>query len=151
MSNGALFHGCRLIHDHRSGTAVDDNFGLAGRRADIETLHFRQESDSLVAAAGGTYLDCPPIQRGSGALPKLAVDRFHYPARSRKISGMQIKPDEVPLAKGDGYCSLDRCAACNTARAQMIDLNLASARRGSKSSYQQVTLRHRIDLPVGAP
>ena len=63
---------------------------------------------------------------------------------------MQIEPDDVALAKGDGHCALDRCAACNTARAQMIDLHLASARRGAESAHQQIALRHRVDLPVGA-
>ena len=63
---------------------------------------------------------------------------------------MQIEPDDVSLAKDDGYCAFDRCAACNTPRAQMIDLNLASARRSSKSAHQQITLCHRVDLPIGA-
>ena len=150
MGDGASLDRCCMIHDHRTGTAIDNNLGLALGPANIQALHVCEECHALVAALRRAHLNCPPIQRGGDTRTESCVDRVHNAFGIGKIRAVKLEPDHVVLAQSDRHCALDRRTAGNASHPQMIDLHLATAGGRAEAPDQQVALSHPINLAVGS-
>ena len=106
--------------------------------------------DARVRRRRHAHADRAAVDRVGGAAAHPGVDRPHHFARGRVVAAVEVELDRVALASGVGDGALDGRAVGNAAGAQVVDLHLRAAGRGAGAADDQVALRHRVDLAVGA-
>ncbi|MNU89030.1 hypothetical protein D3C71_788610 [compost metagenome] len=136
------------VHDHRTGTRVDDHFGILKRDVDFHILDIGQHAHLVAATGRRADLHGAGIQRRGATKTTAAVDGVGNLLRHREVFIIQLQIDGIPGAKLRRQFTLDNRPVGNTPAIQLVHLHAAPARRCTRTADQNVTLRERIHLAI---
>ena len=142
----------RLVHHHRAGARVDHDLGRRRRQRRRRGSRCRPGRRRARRPIGGMRTRTTrPSSASRGAAAHRGVDRAHDLARGGVVARVEVELDRVALgAAASATRALDRRAVGDAAGAQVVDLHLRAAGRGAGAADDEVALRHRVDLAVGA-